>query len=202
MEIKKVIIQGGGGHARVVTDCLMAQGKTVVAVVDPKDSQLEVPRFESYDPAFEPSAVTLIAIGDNRVRKKIVSSLQHAFTNAIHPSSIISPFATIGNGCMILHRSIVQSGARIGDHVILNTASQVDHDCIIHDYAHIAPGAILCGGVTVGEGALIGAGAVITPGKKIGAWATVGAGAVVIDDIPDNVVVVGNPARIIKQKQS
>ena len=51
-------------------------------------------------------------------------------------------------------------------------------------------------------GAFIGAGAIVIPGKKIGAWSIVGAGAVVINDIPDGVVVVGNPARIIRSLSS
>jgi sugar O-acyltransferase (sialic acid O-acetyltransferase NeuD family) len=104
----------------------------------------------------------------------------------------------MGIGNMFLQGTIIQAQARIGNHVIINTGARVDHDCILDDYVHAAPGVILCGCVTIGEGAFIGAGSVIIPGKRIGAWATVGAGSVVINDIPDFAVAVGNPAKIIK----
>jgi sugar O-acyltransferase (sialic acid O-acetyltransferase NeuD family) len=99
---------------------------------------------------------------------------------------------------MILHGVIIQAQSVIGDHVIINTGARVDHDCLVSSYVHLAPGVILCGNVTVGEGAFIGAGATVIPGKKIGAWSTVGAGAVVTKDVPDYAVVVGTPGRIIK----
>lgn len=200
METEKVIIQGGGGHAKVVADCLLAQEKKVLAVVDSKysGSLMGILRQPQYDPGFHPEALTVIAIGDNNVRRKVAQQMLHKFINAIHPSAVISNFATVGTGCMILHRAIVQAGSSVGNHVILNTGSQVDHDCVVGDYVHVAPRAVLCGTISVGEGTLIGAGAVIIPGKKIGAWVTIGAGAVVIDDIPDYAVAVGNPARVIK----
>jgi len=195
-----IIIKGAGGHARVVIDCARAQGRTVECAYDPfQDGELYgIPIRRNYAASDFPDAHALVAIGDNSVRRQVASHVKHGFTNVIHPSSLISSFASIGEGNMILHGTIVQAAARIGNHVILNTGSQVDHDCIIGDFAHIAPGAILCGSVQVGEGSLIGTGAIIIPGKKVGAWSVVGAGSVVIDNIPDYVIAVGNPARIIK----
>ncbi|MBT1688318.1 acetyltransferase [Dawidia soli] len=198
--MNKVIIQGGGEHARVVLDCLQAQGLQVVALFDPKytGDLWGVPQRGAYDPAFMPEARAIVAIGNNAVRKRVVSITQHEYTNAVHPSAIISSRSSWGTGNMILHGVIIQAQAHMGNHCILNTGVRVDHDCIISDYVHIAPGTVLCGTVTVGEGTFIGAGAVVIPGRKVGAWATVGAGAVVTRDIPDYAVAVGNPARIIK----
>lgn len=81
----------------------------------------------------------------------------------------------------------------------VNTGSTIDHDCIIDDFVHIAPGCNLCGNVQVGEGTLIGAGAVIIPGTKIGKQSVVAAGSVVFKNIGDNVLVTGNPCRVIKK---
>ena len=61
--------------------------------------------------------------------------------------------------------------------------------------AHIAPAAVLCGSVEIGEGALVGAGAVVTPGKRVGVGAVVGAGAVVVRNVDEGATVVGVPAR-------
>lgn len=200
MENNKIILQGGGEHARVVLDCLLSQGAQVAALFDPAYSGdlFGIPQRGTYDATFEPEAEAIVAIGDNALRRRVVEKTKHGFTNAIHPSVIFSPYASCGTGNMFLHAVIVQAQTRIGDHCILNTRSQVDHDCRIGSFVHLAPGVVLCGTVSVGEGTFIGAGAVVIPGKKIGAWATIGAGAVVIQDIPDYAVAVGNPARIIK----
>lgn len=199
MQRQKVILQGGGGHAKVVIDCLQAQGKEVVAVFDKKNNGplFGIPRYAQYDQDVHKDASVLIAIGDNRIRKELVREVRHAFDNAIHPSSIISSFARIGEGCMILHRTVIQAGTTLGNHVILNTGSQIDHDGSIGDFVHIAPRAVLCGHVKVGEGTLIGAGAVVLPGIKIGKWVTVGAGAVVTKDIADYSIVAGVPGKVI-----
>jgi sugar O-acyltransferase (sialic acid O-acetyltransferase NeuD family) len=200
VEVNRTIIQGGGEHARVVLDCLLAQGANVIGLCDPKYSGtlFGVPQRGTYDPTFEPDALAVVAIGDNSLRKKVVERTNHRFRNAIHPSAIISPYASVGEGNMILHGAIVQAQTQIGNHVIINTGTQVDHDNVIDDFVHLGPGVVLCGTVCIGTGSFIGAGSVIIPGKKVGMWATVGAGSVVIHDVPDHAVVVGNPARIIR----
>jgi sugar O-acyltransferase (sialic acid O-acetyltransferase NeuD family) len=202
--MNKVILQGGGDHARVVLDCLLTQGADVRALFDPRfiDTTLfGIPQRGVYDETFEPDALAVVAIGDNEVRRRVAGFTRHAFTNALHPSVIVSKFASMGTGNMLIHRAVIQAQAVVGNHVIVNTGAQVDHDCHVGDYVHLAPGVVLCGTVTVGEGAFVGAGAVVLPGRKIGAWATVGAGAVVREDVPAGAVAVGNPARIVRQKQ-
>lgn len=200
METHKIILQGGGEHARVVLDSLLTLGHEVAALFDPKYSGdlFGVPQRGTYDPDFEPQAKAVVAIGTNAVRKRVAAVTRHTFTNVIHPSAIFSSFASLGTGNMLLQGSIVQAQCKLGNHVIINTGATIDHDCIIEDFVHIAPGVVLCGCVSIGEGSFIGAGSVIIPGKRVGAWATVGAGAVVIQDVPDYAVVVGNPARIIR----
>ena len=198
--MNKYILQGAGGHAAVVAECLKDQKEDIIAIIDPDPNAklFDLPVQNKYDPEFEKDAYVIIAIGDNQLRKKIAASTTHNFGNSIHPSAHISSSAKLGKGNMIIHNAIVQARCIIGDHTILNTASQVDHDCTIGDYVHIAPGAVLCGAVKIGDGCLIGAGSVILPGVNIGQNCTVAAGSVVFKDVPDNAVVLGNPARIVK----
>jgi sugar O-acyltransferase (sialic acid O-acetyltransferase NeuD family) len=197
---KKIILQGGGDHARVVLDCLLEQGQLVAGIFDPKitGNLFGIPQLGAYKEDFEPDANCVIAIGDNKIRRKVALETKHAYVNVIHSSAIISSRAEIGNGNMILHGSIIQARSVLGDHIIVNTGAQVDHDCRIGDFVHLAPGVILCGTVSVDEGSFVGAGAIILPGKKIGKWATIGAGAIIREDVEDYAVVVGNPGRLIR----
>jgi sugar O-acyltransferase (sialic acid O-acetyltransferase NeuD family) len=142
----------------------------------------------------------VMAVGRNGERAELVRMLEEqdeppTFLQAVHPTAIVAPTASIGEGTVVLHGAVVQANARVGRHVLVNTAASVDHDCVIGDYAHVSPHATLCGHVEVGEGTHIGAGAVVIPSVRIGRWSRVGAGAVVVRDVPDHTTVVGNPAR-------
>ena len=112
MATTKIILQGGGGHARVVLDVLLGQGAVVPAVIDAKYSGdlLGVRRIREYDPAIEPDAC-----GDNAVRKSVAEFTKHTFTNVIHSSAIISGYTSMGLGNMILHGAIIQAQTEIGN---------------------------------------------------------------------------------------
>ena len=143
----------------------------------------------------------IVGLGDNGLRRVFYERLRARgvpLTNAIHPTAVIAKDVQLGSGLAVAANVVVNPGSRIGDNVILNTACTVDHDCIIEEHVHIAPGAHLCGGVRVGRGTLIGVGACVIPYKTIGAEVIVGGGAVVTKDLPDRVTAVGIPARIIK----
>jgi sugar O-acyltransferase (sialic acid O-acetyltransferase NeuD family) len=137
------------------------------------------------------------AIGNNRVRAEVADRLVALGLkpwSAVHPATTISEHAVIGDGAQIVAGVIVNAGAQIGRHAVLNTACSVDHDCRIGHYAFVGPGARLGGAVEVGEGAFIGMGATVVQCLCVGARATVGAGAVVIRNVPADTVVVGCPA--------
>ena len=123
-------------------------------------------------------ADTIIAIGDNAKRRQVALENEGmrpavVYGRAIHPSAQVPASVSVGIGTVIMANVVVQIGATIGKHVILNTSCVVDHDCVIGDYAHIAPGAHLCGHVEIGEGTLVGVGVGIAPMCKIPAWTLV-----------------------------
>ena len=98
----------------------------------------------------------VIAIGNNCDRKHEAEARPNVrFAILKHRLSYSELAREIGEGTVIMAGVIIQPGVRIGKHVILNTGCTIDHDCVIEDYAHIAPGAHLCGNVRVGEGALV-----------------------------------------------
>ena len=98
--------------------------------------------------------------------------------------------------------AVIQPDTTLGAHVIVNTGATIDHDGILADYVHVAPGAHLAGGVRLGEGVFMGIATSTMPGTSVGAWATVGAGAAVVRDLPGNVTAVGVPARSLSSTSS
>jgi len=117
----------------------------------------------------------------------------------VHPSAVISKSASLGEGVTVMAGVLINANSQIGNNVIINTGAIVEHDCIVGDHIHVATGARLAGTVTVGTGSHIGAGAIVLEGRSIGSNSIVGAGAVVVRDVPDEVVVMGVPARIYKR---
>jgi sugar O-acyltransferase (sialic acid O-acetyltransferase NeuD family) len=147
-------ITGDGGHARVIK-----------SMIDNSKSSPEDWQF--------------IAIGDNKARKMEAKKVEGKFATIAHQSAIGYEGMRVGEGSVVMAGVIIQAGAKIGKHCILNTGCSIDHDCVVGDFVHIAPNAVLCGNVAVGEGALVGANSTCLPGTKIHPWSTVRAGSVV-----------------------
>ena len=88
----------------------------------------------------------------------------------------------------------------LGDACIVNHKASVDHDCVVGAGVHLAPGATVCGCVTIENNVMVGANAVVLPRLKIGSGSIIGAGAVISKDVPPDSTIVGNPGRpIIRQ---
>ncbi len=205
--MKTIALIGYSGHAYVAFEIFFSQGQTVSAYADKIENKknpcaLKWLGNEDEAPVIEmlKQYTYFVGIGDNvireRVSKKLIEQLGQP-ENALHKSAVISRTMNAGTGNMFAPRVVINPFVQIGNGVICNTGCIVEHECSIHDYAHIAPGAVLCGNVTVGEGSFIGAGAVIKQGITIGKNVIVGAGAVIVKNINDNQKVVGNPQRII-----
>lgn len=194
-------LYGASGHAKVIMDILSACHLNLEGFIDDNpqlNDLLGVPVIH------EPmrGADYLISIGSNQARRTVASKLHtyaRHFITAVHPSAVVSPRATVGEGSVVMQGAIIQTCAQIGKHCIINTGASVDHECVIGDFVHISPHATLCGNVQVGEGSWVGAGATIIQGISIGKNSVVGAGSVVTHNVPDGVLVVGNRAKIIKQ---
>jgi len=121
------------------------------------------------------------------------------FFTLVHPSSIILPKTTLGEGTLISTGVLIASNTKIGRHVFLNRGARVGHHTQIGEYATIQSGVNIAGAVEIGESTYIGMGATVINRLKIGKGVTIAAGAVVIRDVPDHVLVAGNPAMIKKE---
>jgi len=143
------------------------------------------------------------AVGNPKTKKKIVEKLKSfdvKFFNAIHPSAIMSEFIELGDGVIICAGTILTTNIKIGNHVIINLNCTIGHDTVIEDYCSIMPTVKINGNDHFSQGVYVGTGATFIHELKIGAWSTIGAGSVVINDIPENVIAVGIPSKVIKHK--
>lgn len=128
-----------------------------------------------------------------------VKQLGFRFATLIHPTATVSKKSTIAEGTSLNIGCIVAGFARIGRYVQVNRGVTIGHHTTIEDYVTIQPGANIAGNCHLGPQTYIGIGATLVDGIKIGAHSVVGAGSVVTKDVPDNVLVVGVPARVIKE---
>ena len=209
----KTIIFGAGGQGKVILDILQLNNIEIAGFLDNKKAK-KYPSFQNYpilgdldycrsnDSILGKEFYGIVAIGSNQIREKILKELVLMGMipiNAVHPSVIIAKDVKLGKGNMIAAGVIINPGTIIADNVILNTSCSVDHDNLLEEHVQVCPGVNLAGEVTVKKSAFIGTGAIINPGVTIGEKSIIGSGSVVIKDIPDNVVVVGNPAKIIRE---
>lgn len=139
--------------------------------------------------------------GPARRRHAVAEAVALGFAIAdtlIDPTAIVASSTAFDAGSYVNAGVVIGAAARFGRHVIVNRASSVGHHADIGNLVSIGPGVTIAGVVKIGDGVMIGAGAVILPKIEIGLGCVVGAGAVVIRDVPAGSLVLGNPARIVR----
>ena len=146
---------------------------------------------------------------ENDCRNSAIPMLDKKNINArIEPGAVIREQVEIGDRAVIMMGAIINIGSVIGEGTMIDMGAVLGGRATVGRNCHIGAGAVLAGviepasarPVTIGDGTLVGANAVIIEGVQVGRNCVVAAGAVVIEDVPDNMVVAGCPARIIKER--
>lgn len=215
--MERVFFVGASGHAKTVLAAARSEGRyDVAAVVD--DGRKSGESFEGIPILGPLNAESLsilqrdeilhavVCIGDNFARKTVAERLvalwpQVQFATITHSSASVAPDTIIGAGSVVMPGAIIQPGAVVGAHCILNTKSSLDHDSSMGDFSTLAPGATVCGKVTIGAGSVVCAGATVIHRRSIGSWTVIGAGATVVRDVPDLVVAYGVPCRVKRARK-
>jgi acetyltransferase-like isoleucine patch superfamily enzyme len=95
---------------------------------------------------------------------------------------------------------VINTGARIGRHCIMNTLSSLEHGGTMGDYSSMAPGVITGGCFSMGDYSALAVGVTVLDRVKVGSNVLVGAGSLLLEDTEDDVVMYGSPARVIRRR--
>lgn len=209
--MKRVVLIGGGGHARVLISALAELEVDILGIVDPalvpgeKMSGVRILGDESALKQLLPKEVTLVnAVGsssDLTSRREVYVRLRGKgfdFMKVVHPRAFVAADAKLGEAVQVMAGALIQSNVHIGENAIVNTGSVIEHDCRIGKHVHVASGAVIAGNVIIGDSVHVGCGATVIQGAKVGNESLIGAGGVVIRDVPSKSKVAGVPAREIQ----
>lgn len=123
------------------------------------------------------------------------------FINLIHPmTSIPEDYCEVGHDILAAPFSQVSPEVTLSNHSVLLGHAFVGHNTVIGEFSHIAANAVVGANIKMGKGVHVGTNSVIRERITIGDFSIIGSGAVVLNDVPENAIVVGNPARILKMR--
>lgn len=206
-----------GGNAReaaalIHNDTNLLQQWQIVAFMDDNPQQqgqeyLNIP-VQSPAEALDqyPHAKVLAAVGNPNnylMRRSIIDKLklsEQRFAQIISSSAFIAGDAQIGTNVLIAPHVVVGAGARIGNHCIILANTTIAHDVHVEDFCCIGANVVISGSVKLEENSYVGSGTCIKDGITIGKKALLGLGSVVINNVEENTVVTGNPARELIRK--
>jgi len=207
--MRRIFVYGAGGHGKVVADILVSKGHSEFAgFVDDREELrdtkvLGFPVFGNGEwlrqETLNSCVVVALGVGENRSRQLLMERCSHwgiEILTLVHPAATVARTALLGPGTVVMAGAIINPEAKVGAGVIVNTGAVVEHDIEIGDYAHVAPNAAMGGASRLGAFSHLGLGAVVLQCVSIGSHTIVGAGAVVVENLPNQVVAIGIPARI------
>lgn len=212
MNQRNLILIGGGGHCKSVIDVAESAGYNILGILDmPEDigkSVLDYKVIGTDDdiPQFVDKAEFIITVGfikSPAIRMRIFDKVREAggkLATIIASTAHVSRYASLGEGTVVMHQTVVNAGAKIGENCIINTFCNIEHDAVIGDQCHISTGAMVNGDCKVGKLCFIGSQSVLANGISICDDVIVGAGSLVRKSILKPGIYSGNPA-ILKIKK-
>ena len=199
-ENNQMIIVGCGGHARSVSDVLLANDPCIqIVFVDENAADGEKIFGFNVVKNIEIKGAFHVAIGDNEKRRLMINKIRSGALTAI-----ISKNAYLGKGCIIdkgifiAHKVFLGPMSQIGCGSIINTGSIIEHETRIGKYCHVASGSTICGRCNIQDEVLVGAGSVVIDKVNICSNVIIGANSTVIKDITIPGTYVGSPAKKVK----
>jgi len=213
---EKILIIGAGTHAKVISDILLYHKNIeIVGFTDiTKKKGEKINGFpilgtdsiilDLYNKGIINSVIIGLGYQLLDIRQEIFNFLKKnkiKISNAIHPSAIISKTSKIGEGVAIMAGAIINPNTIIGSNTVINTGAIIDHDNVIGDNVFIQIGSKLAGNVVVHDNTVIGMGSNIIEKIEIGHNSIIGAGSVVLNNVLNNKIVAGVPAKFLRDNK-
>lgn len=143
--------------------------------------------------------VAIAAIRHMLLREQLLQRLASGVGHsAVSSKAYKAPSAELGGASVICPFVCLHSNVRVGNGGIIFSGSVIEHDCIVGSNVNIGPGAAVAGSATIGDNVFVGAGVTIKDGIAVGRNSVIGAGSVVVRDVPPDMIVYGNPARVVR----
>jgi sugar O-acyltransferase (sialic acid O-acetyltransferase NeuD family) len=220
--VKKIYaIYGTGGHGREIMPELQSfleaklkfNPKDLVFIDDELRNETFVNNFKTYSfkgflKSFKGNYLfCTVAVSAFQIRQRLTNKCKKNKVQLLtiqSPDAKVYDTAKIGEGSIISPLSIISPNVDIGESFHLNRFCNVAHDCKIGNFVTFGPGVKCNGNIIIEDNVYIGSGAIIRQGTKskpliIGKNSIIGAGSVVLKDVPSNVTVIGNPARVLNK---
>lgn len=146
----------------------------------------------------EKDDVFITALGDNKLRQKVVETLSSkggTFISLLHKTAVVHEDARIGAGCLIQPYAFLGSNSYIGSHTYIQNNSVIGHDVNIGSFCRIDCNVVFVGGTQSDDFVTVHTSSVINHRVSIGRGAVVGACSFVIKNVKEDTTVIGNPAR-------
>lgn len=180
-ERKPLIIVGAGGYGRTVAEAVRLGRDYEIAgfLDDAYPARIKaggtpvLGNTEDMWRFFKVSGSAVVAIGDNRIRQRIVQNSQDegfALPVIVHPGACVSANAVLEPGVTVMAGAVVNTEAWIGCGVIVNAGVVIDHHAVIEPFAHLGAGCCVAGGNTLKEGVWLRAGCVLGYNAETMPW--------------------------------
>ena len=209
MSQKNLILIGGGGHCKSVIDVAESAGYNIIGILDmPEDigkSVLDYKVIGTDDdiPKFADKAEFIITVGfikSPAIRMRLYDKIREAggkLATIVASTAHVSRYASLGEGTVVMHQTVVNAGAKIGENCIINTFCNIEHDAVIGDQCHISTGTMVNGDCKVAKMCFIGSQSVLANGISICDDVIVGAESFVIKNLSEHGIHVGNPYKLL-----
>ena len=215
--VKKIVLIGAGGFGREVASIIEVLNNIkptyeLLGFLDDGEKYHDGTMINGYPWLgthewiidYKDSIVCTCTIGNNKIKGRIQQELTEKgviFETIIAYGGFgyIGQHTEIGPGCVLYGGVTIAVNCKIGAGVLMNQMVNIGHDVEIGDYTTIMPFVGISGNCKVGSEVNIGGHAFLVPGRKVGDRATIAAGSIVFSNVKAGTVVLGNPAKRMRE---